>query len=176
MARGHKVEKVKTNCFHCGQTVYRYPSEMKATKKRNGKVFCNLKCLGAHRDKGAEHRRAYHKAYKKKWDAENRDRINAQKRKRYRESPEIRANKKRADRLRWLRNEYGGFWESALILQDIQRSSEITEYKVEKRNKKVSKTQERKRHDEKLNSGEFEREPLGNIEQCQNGRNAALSG
>jgi hypothetical protein len=80
----------------------------------------------------------------------------------YLSTPEYKAYKKTYDEKYRVKKKYGEFWESAIILKNIEE--EIPNFEVKQQLGLINKSQKRKRNYEKAKCKEFERSTLGHIE------------
>lgn len=168
-------------CSHCGKDINK--------PKRCKNVYCNKLCssLGRRSNKTeqqkkkekAEYDRQYrlnnkdmlkrkkHEYFKKDY-SENPEKYKEIRRKKYSKhleylnKPEYKAYKKEYDRVYRAKKQYGEFWESHILLVDIENLIPNTE--VKQQLNLINKSQKRKRNYESIKRKEFKRSPLGNVE------------
>jgi len=177
------------NCKYCGIQLNKTIGEINKAKKAGLNLFCNRICAGLNRrkNKTAEQNKLEKKEYDRLYRAKNKEILKAKKdewsKKDYRENPEkykqkrrkqyskhleylntpkYKAYKKDYDEKYLAKNNYGEFWEAAVILKNIK--NEIPNFEVKQQQKLINKSQKRKRNYEKIKCKEFERSTLGNIE------------
>jgi len=172
-------------CEYCGKEIEKNIGHVNRARKLGMRLFCGQKCFGLfHRsnltnEQKKEIKRLYDIEYRKK----NRE-IIKERGKKYNESPAGRAMQKRSrkkfkklhleycrtpeyrkwkseyDRKHRAKKFYGEFWESAILLNQIEDM--IPNREVKQQLQLNNKSLKRKRNYEKLNSEELERSTLGN--------------
>ena len=178
------------NCSHCNKPIIKTTSEINRARKNSNKLYCNRKCAGLARrvNKSVkikkEEKRLYDIDYRNKNKAlmkikkaeyfqRTYDPVEAAKKRsltmdkhiEYCRKPEYKKKKKIYDRIRKAKQAYGALWmHQLLILEIYDEVNKEGRAKIKYENGCTNKTQNRKRAHEKLNSEEFERNTLGNIE------------
>lgn len=140
--------------------------------RRTGKTIDQLKAEKAeydkiYRDKNQDRIKKAKKEYFKKVYVENPDKFKEERirkypaHKEYIKSPKYRKWKKQYDKRYLSKKNFGEFWESALILNDIE--SIIPNREVKQENGLINKSIKRKRDYEKTKCKKPERIPMGNL-------------
>jgi len=179
------------NCSYCGALLNKRNSEINRAKKKGLNLYCNRECFAlSHRKNKTEEqkkkeKREYDKAYReknkrlikakkseyfKKDYAKNPDKYKKRRKEgygyhaEYINTPEYKAYKKNYDKKHRAEKKYGEFWESSILLNEIEK--QIPNREVKQQKGLINKSQKRKRNYEKTKCKEFERSALGNIERC----------
>ena len=168
-------------CFTCQTQFKRENGEANRTLRKTGYLFCSKTCSGIHRRslKTTEQKKYEKAEYDRKYRLENKESIKAkkaeyfsrtydpvaakEKRKEkkhrhaeYCRSPRYKAYKKKYDQIYRAKKEYGEFWESAVLLNDLEQEiysrADFTERATLKGT--LNKRQTRKRnYEQSINSG-----------------------
>lgn len=173
-------------CNHCGKSVEKQTGHVNRAKKLGNGLYCDQVCSSASRRHGKtlsqlkEEKRLYDIEYRKKngefrkqqmikynsspagraMQKRNREKFK-QSHAEYCRTPEYRKWKKEYDKKHVAKQKYGEFWESAIILNDIQ--SEVDNRAAKLELQLINKLQKRKREYEKAKRNEFKTSPLGNL-------------
>ena len=171
------MAKVSIICRQCGDTALLEACAVNRARKRGLNIYCGRICAGLGRRTNktkaqkVEEKRIYDMAYRDK----HRDRIKKEKAERFKRTydpekarierkktmprhieycrrPEYKAYKHEYDRRYRAREDYGEFWESFLLIQDVDREvdSRMTDYEVRQINGTNCKIQKRRRDYERL--------------------------
>lgn len=176
-------------CDHCGDTFTRSNGSINRAKKIGAKLYCSRICTGLARRqyKSTKQKRAEKRLYDMEYREKNRAALKAKKaayhlknydpakaavdrKKRakqhaeYCRRPEYKQWKQQYDRRYWAKKNYGGFWESFLILQDIENEivSRFDRAELKYLNGATNKTQTRRRDYDRSHSNQPEDGPLEN--------------
>lgn len=162
---------VKIKCAHCGKSCKKRLAYVNQAKKRGLKLFCNKRCFGLsrrikrsikekkrlkaeydreYRQKNEERLKKQRAEYFKKDYAANPEKYKKERQRRYPEHlkylqrPEYKEYKKTYDEQYHAKKKFGNYWESAIILKNLD--NEI-DYRESKRQNKIynKSTQKRKR-------------------------------
>jgi hypothetical protein len=183
------VKTITLVCQHCGKKFQRKPGKAKYLAKKGLKTFCGKGCFGLQRrkNKTLQEKKAEKRAYDMEYRAKNRAMLKVKKAAYYQRThdpvkeakirkarmhlhleycrqPKYKAWKKEYDRQYQAKTGYGDFWESFLLLLDIEReiATRMDKYDIYLSRGYYNKTQHRRREYEKLNSTKSENCPLGN--------------
>lgn len=176
---------MKISCSFCGRDVEKSVGHINRAESEGRLMFCDRICFGLNRrkNKTTEQKKLEKSEYDKRYLAKNHDKIKAQNQiynqttsgramqkrnrekfkeshKKYIKTPKYRAWKKVYDRKFQAKKQYGEFWESFLLLRDIEYL--IPNREVMQQNNLNNKSQKRKRNYEKFKREELERSTLGN--------------
>jgi len=177
--------KIEITCNHCGAVTERERAYVNKAKRDGYDLYCNKTCSGLGRRihkteaQKKEEKRLYDQEYRKKNLAMLKKKKSAYFQRTYDpvkaaivrkkgmpahveycRSLKYKKWKKEYDKKYRAKKDYGEFWESHLILKEIE--PHIDKYEAAIINQILNKTQKRKRH-EKINSRKFEERTLGNI-------------
>jgi hypothetical protein len=168
-------------CATCGKLLTKKASAINRAKKTGKPMFCDKACFGLSRRDGKtpeqrkEEKRLYDMEYRAKnlqaitekkaaWFKANYDPIKAaEERKKkmpqhieYCRRPEYKAYKKRYDEQHRAKKQYGEFYESFLILTQIDQevSSRASKYEIGLANGTINKAQTRRRNYERTHSNQ----------------------
>lgn len=173
-------------CNYCGKSVEKETGHVNRAKKLGNGLYCNQRCSGAAKRHGKtieqlkEEKRLYDIEYRKK-NGEYRKQqmikynsspagraMQKRNREKFKEShleycrtPEYRKWKREYDKKHRSKKEYGEFWESAILLNEIETIIDNRQTKQELQ--LINKSQKRKRAYEKAKRNEFKTSPLGNL-------------
>lgn len=189
-------------CAHCGKETDQPAGHVNRARKRGNSLYCSRECsgLGRRTNKTAEQRKEEKRLYDIEYrnrDVEGRkarkaayyertkDRAKeAETRKKrmpkhveYCQRPEYRAWKKSYDRKYRAQKHYGEFADCFLLVMDIRDEclSRMTDYEIRLEKGTLSKSQKRKRDDQRAYSHSPENGSLGNLERGEGGQNGRLS-
>lgn len=162
------IERMKTICEYCAKVFNKSTGNYNRAKKLGLKLYCNKTCAGLGRriERSDEEKREIKSNYDKQYRALNIDHkkktakeyfkrtydpakaaIHRKTRMPYHveycRKPEYKAKKKKYDQLHRAKINYGEFWESALLMQKIEK--EIDDRSVRQINNLHNKSQLRKR-------------------------------
>lgn len=170
------------NCAYCGEQI------TKKIHKGCKNAYCNRECSGLgrrnnkteqqkkeekrlydieYRNKNIESIKEKNKTYFKKHYEANPEKYRQKRKDNYKRhleylnTPEYKAYKKEYDKKYRAKKQYGEFWESAIILQDIEL--QIDNREVKQQLNLINKSQKRKRNYEQIKRKEFKRSLVGNI-------------
>lgn len=161
---------MKVICEYCKKECERENGHVNRARKLGLKVFCNRKCAGLGRrvNRTEEQDKEIKRVYDIEYRARNRD-YRKERAKAYNESPAGRAMQKRnrekfkQSHLEYFRTEeykkwkheydqthnakkmYGEFWESFLIIKEVEKIIEPEKYDTKYNNGLLNKSQKRKR-------------------------------
>lgn len=200
--------KVEITCAYCGETAMKEAGSVTRAKAKGAPLYCDRTCAGQGRRKHkspadkVKDKRLYDIEYRRK----NQTELKAKKaaafqrdydpvqaavyRKsrmhlhvKYCQQPTYQAWKREYDRKYRAKKDYGEFWESALLIQNIETEvlSRTTRYDIMLANGTIAKNQKRKRAYAKINhkrfdSGEFEERTLGGLARNSGGPDGWWSG
>lgn len=171
--------KRDVSCAWCGKISQYETGHINRAKKNGNKLYCGKECSGLGRRSGKdleekkEAKRLYDIEYRAKnkellkvkkeiyyqtpagrdTQKRNRDKMKEYHRK-YIQTPEYKSWKREYDRKYLGKKEYGEFWESYILINDLDRevNSRITDYDCRVLNDTLNKRLKRKREYERLNS------------------------
>jgi len=176
-------------CEQCGRKVEKPTGHVNRARKEGRKLFCSRRCFGLSRrhNKSDAQKKEEKRLYDMEYRAKNRpmlkvkkaayfqrtydpEKAKVERKKRsaahaeYCRRPEYKAWKKVYDQKYRAKKHYGEFWESFLVLLDLERTVEgqMPSYERKLRMGLLNKKQTRNRHDRKTHSKELEAVPLGN--------------
>lgn len=151
MPNGRKIEVI---CDQCGNTVLKESNHVNRARKDGAKLFCNQKCFGLSRrnNKTDAQKKAEKAEYdckyrasnaselqrkKKAYYEKNKDKVkkkhaayrkkNMQRHVEYCRQPEYKKKKAVYDRMYRAKKNFGEFWESALILNELEQEYDSRE-------------------------------------------------
>ena len=157
-------------CSYCGKENDISTSKVNRAKKAGLNLYCNKKCAGLarrsnkteaqkkqekriydqeYRKKNIESIKQKKKEYFKRHYAENPEHYRKQRKKRYPKhleyliTPEYKEYKKQYDRKYHAKKNYGEYWESQILIEDIK--AEYENRVVKQSNNLINKSQKRKR-------------------------------
>lgn len=163
---------MKVKCHHCGKFVDKEPGAIARARKVGMKLFCNQRCFGLSRRKyktkaqKKEEKRLYDVEYRTKNLAQIKERkrayfqrtydpekaaiyrkANMQRHIEYCRQPEYKAWKSAYDSKRRAVLQFGPFWESFLMVLDLEKeiSTRATKYEIGLTNGTINKAQIRRR-------------------------------
>jgi len=166
---------MKITCSFCGKESEKDNSAVNRAKKINAPMFCNKKCWGDSRRtskeakievkrlydieyrKRPDYKQKKHESFKRNYDpvkaAEERKK-NMSRHVAYCQQPKYKEYKKQYDRVRRAKLKYGELWEVQILTLEIQDEvlSRMTRYKIDLESNTLNKRQERKRHEQRINS------------------------
>jgi hypothetical protein len=171
------MAKLSIICYQCGTDALLEAGAVNRARRHRRRIFCGRKCAGLARRTNKtkrqkiEEKRIYDMAYR----SANLDRIKAKKREYFRQTydpskaaidrqktmkrhleycrqPKYKEYKRDYDRKYRAKDDYGEFWESFLLIQDLDKEihSRMTDYEIRQVNGTNGKTQKRRRDYEKL--------------------------
>lgn len=159
-------------CAFCSETAEKRPGSVNHSHRIGAPVYCNKACAGLARrkHKTAEQKRAEKAAYDAEYRSNDTNDLKARRRAfhlrtydrelarverkkkmarhiEYCRRPEYRKKKSVYDAILRAKKNFGHFWESALLLSDIQTEvlSRATRYEIDLANGKLNKTTHRRR-------------------------------
>jgi hypothetical protein len=162
---------VLVKCAYCGKDSEKHPNEVNRAKRKNAPMFCDKDCFGLSRrlHKTVEKKKLEKKLYDQKYRAKNLDRIKANKRAYFQRTydpekaaverkknmarhveycrrPEYRAKKRDYDKVYRAKQEAGEFWESYLLIQEIEKEiySRMSWYEIHRENGQLNKATKRR--------------------------------
>jgi hypothetical protein len=178
----------KINCDHCGKELEKPTGAVNRSRIDGKPIYCDKTCFGLANRSGKteaqkiEEKRLYDIDYRRRNPEEraikraasyqknrNPEKERVARKKRapqhaaYCRTPEYKAWKKEYDKKHLAKKKYGEYWESFLINQELQGEiyERMTAYEIALQNKTLNKSQERKRHEQRINSGKLEGRTLG---------------
>lgn len=173
-------------CPQCGKKADKRTGCVKRARSIGAPVYCGRKCAGLARrvKRTIDEKRKDKAIYDELYRAKNRDRLKKSKaeyfqkvykenpekfrlqrisrrqyNKDFKRTPEYRKYKHEYDKKYRAKKEYGEFWESFILLRNIE--NQIPNREVMQQNNLHNKTQKRKRNYEKFKREELERNTLG---------------
>lgn len=179
---------IKVNCDHCGKESEKPTGAVNRSRVDGKPIYCNKTCFGLANRSGKteaqkiEDKRLYDIRYRKRNPEERaikraasyqknrnpeKERIDRKKRAHlhaeYCRTPEYKAWKKEYDMKYRAKKNYGEYAEAFLINQELQGEiyERMSTYEIALQNKTLNKSQERKRHERRINSGKLEGRTLG---------------
>ena len=160
--------QVKFNCAHCGKVSQKYVGHVNRARALGLNVYCNRTCAGFGRRKTDEEKKRLKAVYDKEYRTKNFERVkkvradyfkrdyaaNPEKYKRIRQvrmaahveycrQAKYKAYKKEYDKKYRAKKEGGEFWESLLLVDEIQ--SLYNDAEIRQQNNLHNKSQKRKR-------------------------------
>lgn len=164
----YKIAYIETTCCHCGKGIEKSIGHYNRAMKLGLKLFCNHACFGLHRrsNKSIEQKKAEKSAYDRHYKTLN---VEEKKKKRqqyfkrtydpvkaalirkdrmhlhvkYCQSPEYKEWKKKYDQQFRAKKKYGEFYESSIILEELEGL--IDRYAASIEQNTYNKSQQRKR-------------------------------
>ncbi|NIA72446.1 hypothetical protein HBA54_28055 [Pelagibius litoralis] len=167
---------VEITCAFCGLPANKRAGDVNRSRKQGYAVYCGRKCagIGRRQNKSAEELKERKRLYDIQYRAKNAQRLKAEKAAYYQRTrdpekerairkakmaqhveycrrPEYRAYKKQYDREYRARMKFGSFWESHMLLVDLETevNSQASRYEVYMEKGTINKMQKRKRDYEK---------------------------
>lgn len=181
--------KATVTCAYCGVLSAKEAGGVNRAKRQGAPLYCNRTCAGMARRSNKskeqkklekrlydmEYRKQHHESLKKKkaaWFKATYDPADAAiKRKErmprhveYCRQPKYKQWKQQYDKTHRAKKCYGEFWESAILLNQIEQEvvARMDRTEIYRQNGTLNKWTQRRRHYENLISDQLERCPLGN--------------
>lgn len=160
---------MKVNCDHCGKEFEKYTGHVNRARRSGYRIYCGRVCSGLARRHGQtiEERKAIKAAYDREYRARHPEKKIAQKnyerspagramqkrnRNKFKQShleycrtPEYRKWKKEYDKQYRAKKQFGEFWESAIILNDLDKILQPDKHEIRLQKGTYNKSQKRKR-------------------------------
>jgi hypothetical protein len=171
------MAKIFIVCEQCGSDALLEVGAVNRARKGGLRIFCGRKCAGMARrtNKTKAQKVEEKRLYDIEFRVKNRERIKREKAERFKRTydpekarverranmarhieycrrPEYKEHKRKYDRAYRAKSDYGEFWESFLLVMDIDKEvdSRMTDYEVRQINGTNGKTQKRRREYERL--------------------------